>query len=144
MKLRVFWVLTVPSLGIRICIRMIKPVVITLALVLFPPILISCFSPAPPPPGELKVISHRMIEDEFGLPKVSITVKNIGSYTIGLARIEVTFYDSRGEVIETAEDSIPELKPSESWDFEIPCRGLGCERIKSYEIKTTAITASKR
>ena len=106
-------------------------------------VLAGCTTPTPPPPGELEILNHRMIKGESGFPEVNITVQNVGSSTIGFAQIEVSFYDSSGDIIETAEDGITELKPSESWNFRIPCKGFDCKKIKTYTIKTTAMTSSR-
>ncbi len=102
-----------------------------------------CFvvNSSPPPQGKLEVISHELIEEELGT-KVQATVKNVGSSSIELAEVTVRFYDEDMTLLGTSTDAVMNLEPNRSWTFELPCSGVGCDRVKTYEIETMAGTSS--
>ena len=104
----------------------------------------SCFatSPAPPPRGELKILSHSMARGASDSVAVQVTIKNAGSSTIELAQVKVNFHDAQGKLIDSSSDAVMNLGPGESWSFEIACSGAGCDKAKSYEIETMAGTSS--
>ena len=109
-----------------------------LALMLFT----ACLSTgSPPPAGELAVINHEIIKGESGTVAVKVTVKNVGSVKAELAQVTVKFYDASKNLIDSSSDSVMNLGPGETWDFEITCQGTRCHEVSSYEIETTAGTS---
>ncbi len=83
-----------------------------------------------------------MTTGESGYAEVSVTVKNVGSSTIGFAEVRVKFYNANKTLIGTSSDGIMNLSPNESWDFTLKCLGAGCDQVKSYEITATATSTS--
>ena len=104
----------------------------------------SCFAigRTPPPAGELKVLSHSMTRGDSGSVEVRITVENTGSSVIELAQVKVGFYDAKGNLIDSSSDGVMNLRPGETWDFEITCPGAGCDKVERYAIETLAGTSS--
>ena len=99
-------------------------------------------SPPSPPAGELAVLKHSLTKGDSGSVEVQVTVKNVGASTIELAQVKVNFYDAQRNLIDSSSDGVMNLKPGQSWDFEIVCPGVGCDQVKSYEIETMAGTSS--
>jgi len=73
---------------------------------------------------------------------LAITIKNTGQVNAELAEVKVSFYDAQKNLIDSARDSVMNLKPDETWDFIIPCAGDDCGKIASYDIETTAGSSS--
>jgi hypothetical protein len=92
--------------------------------------------------GELAVINHKMIRGEPGSVAVQVTVKNVGPVTAELAEVTVSFYDAGKNLIDSSSDSVMNLRPGETWEFEIACQGTHCSQVKSYEIETMAGTST--
>jgi hypothetical protein len=69
-------------------------------------------------------------------------VKNVGPAVIELAQVTVSFYDAQEALIDSSSDSVMTLRPGETWDFQIACRGSRCRQVKKYEIETMAGTSS--
>jgi len=103
-----------------------------------------CFvvNPTPPPVGELAIIKHSLTRGDSGSVEVQVKVKNVGSSIIELAQVKVNFHDDEGNLIDSSSDAVMNLRPGESWDFEIACSGAGCDQVKNYEIETMAGTSS--
>ena len=59
-----------------------------------------------------------------------------------LAQATVDFLDAEGNLIDSSSDAIMNLRPGESWNFEIACSGADCGQVKGYEIETLAGTSS--
>jgi len=97
---------------------------------------------SPSPKGELAVINHNMIRGESGAVEVQVTVKNVSRVMAELAEVTVNFYDANKNLIDVSSDSVMNLRPGETWDFEITCQGEHCRQVKSYEIETMAGTSS--
>ena len=97
---------------------------------------------SPPPAGELKILSHNMTRGDSGSVEVRITVENIGASVIELAQVNVSFYDGKGNLIDSSSDAVMNLRPGESWEFEIACPGAGCAKVERYDIETMAGTSS--
>jgi subtilase family serine protease len=104
--------------------------------------LIGCTDSSPPQQGELAVINHEMAREESGTVKVQVTVKNVGPVMAELAEVTVNFYDAGKNIIDSSSDSVMNLRPGETWEFEIVCQGERCRQVKSYEIETMAGTSS--
>ncbi len=79
-----------------------------------------------------------MTRSQDGAAVVKITVKNTGHTVAELAEVTVTFYDAGKGVIDSSSDSVLNLNPNESWDFEIACKGERGGEVRSYAIKATA------
>lgn len=92
--------------------------------------------------GELTVLNHTMTRGESGNVAVRVTVKNTGPVTAELAEVTVSFYDADRNLIDSSSDSVINLRPGETWDFEISCQGTQCSQVRSYEIETLAGTSS--
>ena len=97
---------------------------------------------SPPLAGELTVLNHEIIKGEAGTAAVKVTVKNVGRVNAELAQVTVKFYDTSKNLIDSSSDSVMNLGPGETWDFEITCEGTRCHEVSSYEIETTAGTSS--
>jgi len=90
----------------------------------------------------LTVINKVLKTDEAGKVTLAVTIKNTGRVNAELAEVKVSFYDAQKNLIDSATDSVMNLKPNETWDFIIPCAGDSCGAIKSYDIETTAGSSS--
>jgi FlaG/FlaF family flagellin (archaellin) len=100
----------------------------------------ACSSPSPS--GKLSVINHNMTREESGAVEVQVTVKNVGPVVAELAEVSVSFYDASKNLIDISSDSVLNLRPGETWEFEIACQGERCSQVKSYDIETMAGTSS--
>jgi len=98
--------------------------------------------PGAPPDVELTVINHEITRGEPGGAEVQLTVKNTGPVVAEMAEVTVSFYDAGENLIDSSSDSVMNLRPGETWDFRIACRGTGCGQVKRYEIETMAGTSS--
>jgi hypothetical protein len=83
-----------------------------------------------------------MVKDASGNTSLHVTVKNTSRNVAELAEVTVSFYNAQKNLIDSSRDSVMNLGPDETWDFDIPCQGERCNDVKSYEIKTTAGTSS--
>lgn len=90
----------------------------------------------------LTVITKELKTDATGNVTLAITVKNTGRVNAELAEVKVNFYDAQKNLIDSASDSVLNLKPDETWDFIIPCTGDNCGKIASYDVETTAGSSS--
>lgn len=102
----------------------------------------SCVGTSSAPSVELSVLKHEMIKDAAGTAVVKVTVKNTSRAVAELAEVKVNFYDAEKNIIDSSSDSVMNLRPDETWDFEIACRGERCGEVSSYDIKTTAGASS--
>lgn len=93
------------------------------------------------PPGKIEVLSYELIKEDSGV-KVKAIVKNVGMYKIDFAQVTVKFYDDRRTLLDTAQDAIMNLKPSETWTFILPCLGPDCEAAEDCVIETMVGTSS--
>ena len=103
---------------------------------------LSCIGSGSAPIVELSVLKHEMTKDEAGAVVVKVTVKNTSHAVAELAEVMVSFYDAGKNLIDSSSDSVMNLRPDETWEFEITCRGERCGEATSYDIKTTAGTSS--
>ncbi len=101
-----------------------------------------CIGSGPPPQGKLAVVNHEMTRGESGGVAVQVTVKNTGMATAELAQVTASFYDADKGLIDSSSDSVMNLGPGETWDFEITCQGTRCSQVSSYEIEIIAGTSS--
>ena len=99
-------------------------------------------SPSSSPRAELTVIKKEMARDSSGNTELHVTVKNTSRNMAELAEVTVSFYDALKNLIDSPRDSVMNLGPDETWDFNIPCQGERCSDVKTYEIKTTAGTST--
>lgn len=83
-----------------------------------------------------------MARDVSGNTALHVMVKNTSRNVAELAEVTVSFYDARKNLIDSSRDSVMNLGPDETWDFNIPCQGERCSDVKTYEIKTTAGTST--
>ena len=90
----------------------------------------------------LAVLKKELKTDAAGKVTLAITIKNTGRVNAELAEVKVSFYDAQKNLIDSARDSVMNLKPDETWDFIIPCTGDNCGKIASYDIETTAGSSS--
>jgi hypothetical protein len=90
----------------------------------------------------LAVTNKQLKTDAAGKVTLAVTIKNTGRVNAELAEVKVSFYDAQKNLIDSARDSVMNLKPGETWDFIIPCTGDNCSRIASYDIETTAGSSS--
>jgi hypothetical protein len=100
-----------------------------------------CAGTVTPQRGELAVINKELVRDQSGNVTVRVTVKNVGSVMAELAEVTVNFYDAGKDLVDSSSDSVLNLRPGETWDFNIACQG-DSSKVKSYDIETTAGTSS--
>jgi len=105
--------------------------------------VLSCTGPGASTPAEMTIVKQELTKNPSGAAVVKVTVKNTGRAVAELAEVTVTFYDAGKGVIDSVRDSVFNLNPNETWDFQIACKGERCSEVKSYEIKATA-GSSKR
>jgi len=101
---------------------------------------VSCAGSAHVP--QLTVVSQELTKTSSGGAVVKVTIKNTGTTTAQLAEVKVTFYDAAKSVISTSRDSVMNLAPGATWDFQIPCLDPRASQVKSYEINVTASSSS--
>ena len=117
-----------------------KKLAAVFAVLMVATLVSGCIGTGSVPRGELAVINHEMIKEDSIVVKV--TVKNVSRVTVELAEVTVDFYDADKNLIDSSRDSVINLGPQETWDFEIKCREARCHEVKTYEIKTMAGTSS--
>lgn len=96
------------------------------------------------PRATLAILNKEMARDDTGAVVARITVKNTSRSVAELAEVAVDFYDARKNLVGSASDSVMNLGPDETWEFEITCRGERCCDAASCEIKATTGTSSGR
>ena len=101
-------------------------------------------TPSLPLSADLKILDHSLIREDSGAVKVQVTVKNVGSSTIELAQVKVTFQGKEGEFIDSSSDAVMNLGAGETWDFEFTCTGTRCDQVKGYQLDTTAGTSYRQ
>ena len=99
-------------------------------------------APALNPPPELAIIKQSISMSDTGA-EVTVTVKNLGPPMAEFAEVTVEFYDADGNLITTSSDAVMNLKRGETWKFTISCTGVGCDRVKTYEVTATAASSYK-
>ena len=98
---------------------------------------------SPEPQGKLKILSADLRTHEFtgGMPQSTATVlgqaQNVGTATIGVARITVEFYDASGRLIGVASTTKDNLKPGEEWQFSAQIAGLDAWKSAKYKASTS-------
>ncbi len=110
-------------------------------------LVIGCASvgSGPAPPGELTVLNHTMTRGESGNVAVQVTVKNTGPVMAELAEVTVSFYDADKNLIDSSSDSVINLRPGETWDFEFVLTETDCQDcgdVTRYDIQTFAGVSS--
>ena len=102
----------------------------------------SCLMSSGSSPGaELTVIKKELVRDTSSNVTLHVTVKNTSRNVAEIAEVTVSFYDSQKDLIDSSRDSVMNLGPDETWEFNIPCRGERCNEVRTYEIKATAGTS---
>ncbi|MFC2066200.1 FxLYD domain-containing protein [Chloroflexota bacterium] len=101
-------------------------------------------APSPPPSADLKILGHSLTREDSGKVVVKVTVKNVGSSTIELAQVKVTFQGKEGEFIDSSSDAVMNLGAGETWNFEFTCTGTRCDHAKGYQLDTTAGTSYRQ
>jgi len=104
----------------------------------------SCMGSGPAPRATLAILNKEMARDDTGAVVARITVKNTSRYVAELAEVTVDFYDARKNLVCSASDSVMNLGPDGTWDFEIFCKGERCGEAVSCAIKAIAGTSSGR
>lgn len=117
---------------------------IPLLFMLITAMLSGCSASSPAPKTELAVTEHEMVRDASGTTVVRLTVKNTGTAVAELAEVTVRFYDAAGGLVHTATDSVMNLPPGETWEFELSCGSAGCSDVEKYTIDALAGTSSGR
>ena len=104
----------------------------------------SCMESGSVPRVELAILKKEMTKDATGAVSVNITVKNISRSVAELAEVSVSFYDAEKNLVGNDSDSVLNLNPDETWDFEFFCEGERCSEATSCDIRATAGTSSGR
>ncbi len=102
-------------------------------------ILISC-SQGPSSPDSIKLLNHNMTVQKFGASPSSVAVvsgsaQNVSNSVIAKATVVVTFYDDKGNVIDTASASTTNFRAGEFWNFSTQSSGPDSWKIVDYKIK---------
>lgn len=84
-----------------------------------------------PESPNLTILSHNMVIDEWGWATVEGTARNDGNTRIDYAEIDVRFYNSAGQLIDSSFTNILDVDPGQVWAFEVMCFG---EDAVSYDI----------
>ena len=92
--------------------------------------------------GKLTVLDHELIKEAPDNVTVRVTVKNTGSVVAELAKVTVNFYDAGKNLIDSSSDSVLNLMPGETWEFNIKYQGARGSEVRSYDIETLAGTSS--
>ena len=122
---------------------MVKRLVIVLVLLLcLLASVCSCMGSGPAPTAQLTILRQELTRDETGAMVVYVTVKNNSQNVAELAEVSVDFYDSNKNYVDSATDSVINLRPNETWDFTFRCEGAGCSEVTSAEVRTTSGTSS--
>lgn len=87
-----------------------------------------------PPSEELLILSLTMTQDEHGFIIIKGTAMNVSPSNSSSAEVKVELYDAEETLLDTALDSISDLGPGETWDFEVACPGIDTDEVKRYEI----------
>lgn len=81
---------------------------------------------------KLQIVNHKMTQGSYGTYEVTGQAKNIGNTNLGYASIDVKFYDSQGNLLNSGLDNINNLGPGETWNFKALYTGEG--KPASYKI----------
>lgn len=90
--------------------------------------------------SELQVAVHRIMVQEFtgdmtqSTAMVSGTAVNNGRGTIKEARVSVSFFDKKGNVIDVLSEMKSELAPGEHWNFIVELKGGDAWKVVRYSI----------
>ena len=104
-----------------------------------------CAAASPPSAGELAVLDYGLTRADAGSIEIWVAVKNVGTSVTELARVEVSLYDEEDALIDVFSDSIMNLRPGETWDFEFVLTETDCQDcgdVTRYDIQTFAGTSS--
>ncbi|MBN1176238.1 MAG: hypothetical protein JXA51_01020 [Dehalococcoidales bacterium] len=102
----------------------------------------SCLGSGPAPVAQLAILRQELTKDETGATVVYVTVKNNSQNVAELAEVSVDFYDASKNYVDSATDSVINLRPNETWDFTFRCEGERCSDVTSAEVRTTSGTIS--
>ncbi len=124
---------------------MIKRFILSLFLIsVLLPSVPSCMGSGPTPQATVAILNKEMGRDDTGAVFAIVMVKNTSRFVAELVEVTVEFYDTRKNFISSASDSIINLGPDETWEFEIYCEGDGCGEAASCDIKVTTGASSGR
>jgi hypothetical protein len=88
---------------------------------------------------QIEILSHSLVNKkgrEEGAGKgVAIGLKNIAGSNIGKAVFEVVFYDTKGNVVDTVEQSISDFEKDKTRTLRIESSKAESIDIKSYDVK---------
>ncbi len=102
----------------------------------------SCMGSGTAPVAQLTILRQELTRDETGATVVYVTVKNNSQNVAELAEVSVDFYDASRNYVDSATDSVINLRPNETWDFTFRCEGERCSEVTSAEVNTTSGTSS--
>lgn len=92
---------------------------------------------------ELQVTEHNIVVQEFtgDIAQSTATVSGIavnnGNWAIKDARVSVSFFDNKGNVIDVISASRTELAPGEPWNFKIELKGQNAWKVVRYNISSS-------
>jgi hypothetical protein len=92
--------------------------------------------------NELNVTEHHIAIEEYtgdmtqSSAAVSGAAQNTGNWNIRDAKISVSFYDCKGNVLGVLSDSRPLLGPGEIWNFRVELKGKNAWSVARYTITT--------
>jgi hypothetical protein len=93
---------------------------------------------------KLNIEKQELSRTQSGAAIVKVTIKNTGTVPAEFAEVRVTFYDGAKNVITNARDSVMNLGPGQSWDFQIPCLDARASQVKSYDLQVVSGSSSGR
>ena len=89
---------------------------------------------------DIKILSHGLSTSVTGRLVVAGIIKNVSSSTYSNAKVDITFYDASGKVLQSRIiDNRTTFYAGDSWNFVVPYYGKDPENVDSYDIELTAV-----
>ena len=119
-----------------------RPVFVVVLLLFLLASTCSCMGSGSAPMAQLTILRQELTKDETGATVLYVTVKNDSHNVAELAEVNVDFYDSKKNNVDSATDSIINLNPRETWDFTFRCEGARCSEVTGADINVRSGTSS--
>jgi hypothetical protein len=90
-----------------------------------------------PDTKDLIILNYHATTSEYGSYIIVGTAQNTGSKEMEYAEVDVKFYDSYGNLIDSSLDNINNLGAGETWNFEVYFLGSGT--VGTYTINPGSV-----
>lgn len=84
---------------------------------------------------ELEITQTRAKPGPYGNLHVLGHAKNVSGRDLEYAEVEVTFYNSHDELINSSLDNVNGLRADDTWRFHAPYPGPYPERVDTYDVQ---------